>query len=935
MRLDWNVVRARAYAFASKYSEATREKSETQSFYNDFFGLFGAARPRAAQFEHPVRLSGGSKGFIDLFWPGKLLVEQKSAGGDLEAAKRQAFSYFEGLKDNELPRYVLVSDFRSFELLDLETSPDDAIRFDLAELPERVQAFGFIVGQEKRVFKDQDPVNIHASELMGALHDALDASGYRGHELERFLVRLLFCLFADDTGIFQPLGSFQSLVLDQTKEDGNDLGPFLNELFQVLDTPDEARMRTLRPALADLPHINGQLFRETLRNPSFDRDMREKLLLACSFDWQKVSPAIFGSLFQSVMDKAERRKKGAHYTSEKNILKVIQPLFLDDLRAEFARLKSRRDGGRAKALEDFHGRLGTLTFLDPACGCGNFLVIAYRELRLLEIEVMRELFPGGQFVTDIGLYAKVNVNQFYGIEIGEFPVRIAEVALWMMDHIMNARLSAEFGQSYLRIPLKTSPNIVHADALETDWAAVLPPERCSFILGNPPFVGAKVQSEAQRAQVIRIAGLGKSGGTLDYVCAWFVKAAAYLRASPGPAPRIGFVATNSITQGEQVAQLWPILFGRYGLEIAFGHRTFQWMSDAKGKAHVHCVIVGLVRREDEPKDKRLFSYEDIQADPVETRHPALTAYLTDAGGLMNRHIVVPETSAPLFGQGRLVTGTQPIDDGHLIIDDEYRAEFLNQDPASARYLRPFIGADEYINGRRRWILDLREVRPDELRNMPLVRLRLRAVRDYRSRSKRKSTRALSEYPTRFNVEVVPSGDFLVIPEVSSESRPYIPIGWISPPVIPSNKLRLLEDADLWDFGILTSQMHMAWMRAITGRMKSDYMYSVGVVYNTFPWPQADDKARSGIRDLAQKVLDARAAFPDATLADLYDPDTMPPDLRKAHRALDIAVDRLYRREPFSSDRERVEHLFGLFEKLTATLFTQPKRSPKKRSKTRQ
>ena len=339
------------------------------------------------------------------------------------------------------------------------------------------------------------------------------------------------------------------------------------------------------------------------------------------------------------MNKAERRKKGAHYTSEKNILKVIEPLFLDELRAEFARLMARRDTGKRKALEDFHARLGGLTFLDPACGCGNFLVVAYRELRLLEIQVMKALFGSDQLVTDVGLYSKANVNQFYGIEISEFPARIAEVAMWMMDHIMNRQLSAEFGQSYLRIPLKASPNIQHGDALEVDWGALLAPEKCSYVLGNPPFIGAKVQSPGQRDQVMRIAALGKSGGTLDYVCAWFIKAGAYLRAAgSAAAPRIGFVATNSITQGEQVAQLWPVLFERFQLEIAFGHRTFQWLSDARGAAHVHCVIIGLTRREDEPKEKRLFSYDDISGDPVETRHAALSPYLIDAGGGRSKYV---------------------------------------------------------------------------------------------------------------------------------------------------------------------------------------------------------------------------------------------------------------------------------------------------------
>jgi hypothetical protein len=473
MHLDWNDIRARAAKFADEWKDAHYERGETQTFYNEFFELFGVTRRRLASFEYGIKLPDNKRGFLDLFWKGKLLIEHKSKGRNLKPARQQALAYFPGLREDELPRYILLSDFQSFELYDLDINPDKPVVFRLTELPDHVQAFGFIVGQEKRIFRDQDPANIQASEMMGALHDALEASGYGGHALERFLVRLLFCLFADDTGIFQPLGIFEEFIAN-TREDGADIGAVLSQLFQVLNTPEDKRHKTLSAELAKFPYVNGDLFAEGLPQPSFNRDMREKLLNVCTFRWEAISPAIFGSLFQSVLNKAERRKKGAHYTSEKNILKVIEPLFMDDLKAEFARLKDLKRG-RDNALEEFHGRLGKLTFFDPACGCGNFLVIGYRELRELEIALLKELHPGDQRVTDIGLYTKVNVDQFYGIEIEEFPARIAEVAMWMTDHIMNVRLSAAFGQSYLRIPLTTSPNIREADALEIDWAEVLPP----------------------------------------------------------------------------------------------------------------------------------------------------------------------------------------------------------------------------------------------------------------------------------------------------------------------------------------------------------------------------------------------------------------------------------------------------------------------------
>ena len=601
MRLSWNEIRSRAAQFATEWANATYESGETQSFYNDFFEIFGVRRRTVARYEEHVRRLDNSHGFIDLFWPGVLLVEQKSAGRDLTAARKQAGTYFDALPERDRPRYQLLCDFQTFELLDRDEREET--RFALADLPQHVEKFGFIIGVQRRTFRDQDPVNIEASERIARLHDALAESGYDGHDLELFLVRMVFCLFADDTGIFEPRDIFLQFIEERTSPDGSDLGPYLARLFQVLNTPEEQRQTKLDEDLAQFPYVNGELFAEPLSIPDFDAEMRQSLLDACLFDWTAISPAIFGSLFQSVMEPADRRAQGAHYTTEQNIRKVIEPLFLDDLRAEFVRLKARRDNRRIPDLYTFQQKLGQLTFLDPACGCGNFLIIAYRELRQLEIEVLRELHPSGQLSAFAELLSVVNVDQFYGIEISEFPARIAETALWMMDHIMNNRLSLEFGQTYARIPLEKSPHIMHGDSLETDWSELLPPEACSYVLGNPPFVGAKFQSPEQREQVRRIAALGKSGGTLDYVTAWFIKASEYVQQS---AARIGFVATNSITQGEQVAQLWPILFDRCKLDIAFAHRTFAWGSDARGMAHVHVVIIGLGKRGDAPRESGYF-----------------------------------------------------------------------------------------------------------------------------------------------------------------------------------------------------------------------------------------------------------------------------------------------------------------------------------------
>lgn len=921
MRLSWNEIRIRAAQFAQDWKDAGYEKGETQSFYNDFFDIFDVKRRTVARYEEHVQRLDNSRGFIDLFWPGVLLVEQKSAGINLAAARKQAGTYFDALPERDRPRYQLLCDFQTFELLDRDEREE--VSFALADLPKHVEKFGFILGVQKRTFRDQDPVNIEASERVGQLHDALAASGYTGHDLEQFLVRVVFCLFADDTGIFEPRDIFFDFLENRTQKDGADLGGWLAQLFQVLNTPEDHRSTTLDEDLNRFPYINGDLFRDPLLIPSFNSEMRQRLIDACTFDWSSISPAIFGSLFQSVMDKDERRAQGAHYTTEKNILKVIEPLFLDALRDEFHHLKSRRDSRRIPEMIAFQQRLGELRFFDPACGCGNFLIIAYRELRALEIEVLKEIRPRGQLDALAELLSVVDVDQFYGIELGEFPAHIAEVALWMMDHLMNNRLSLEFGQTYARIPLEKSPHIWHGDALEIDWNDLLPSGECSYVLGNPPFVGAKFQSPAQREQVRHIAALGKSGGTLDYVTAWFIKAGEYLQQG---AAQIGFVATNSITQGEQVAQLWPILFDRYKLDIAFAHRTFAWGSDARGMAQVHVVIIGLTKRDDAPREKRLFSYDHPKGEPHESRHAALSPYLFDAGGLANPRIVVKSEHRPINRLPRLVTGTQPLERGFLIFNRRERDQFLSVEPEAQNLFRPFLGSYEFINSIERWILHTQDIEPKDLRQLPEVVKRLRSVSEFRGSSKRTATLTLSKYPSLYGVTVLPDNPFLVCPQVSSERREYIPIGWLQPPTIPSEKLRVLLNADLWHFALLTSAMHMAWMRTVTGRLKSDYMYSVGVVYNTFPLPPIPPERLQRLTPYAEAILAARAAHPNATLADLYDPDLMPVNLRKAHQALDRAVDRLYRRSPFPSDRERVEHLLVLYEKMIIPLSApKPKR----------
>ena len=937
MRLSWNEVRARAAAFAKEWQDASYERGEAQSFYNEFFEVFGVRRRSVARYEEHVKKLDDTSGFIDLFWPGVLIVEQKSAGRDLTQAYNQAGKYFDALSEHERPRYILTSDFQTFELHDLSERYKTA--FPLVDLPNNIEAFGFILGVQRRTFRDQDPANIEAAELVGQLYDALADTGHKGHDLERFLVRVVFCMFADDTGVFEPRGILLDFIESRTGEDGADLGPWLTQLFEVLDTPENERAATLDEDLARFPYVNGDLFEEHLRMLSFNATMRCALLDACRFDWSNISPAIFGALFQSVMDPEKRRVWGAHYTNEKNILKVIEPLFMDDLRAEFERLKVRKDSRRQTELRRFQQKLGQLIFFDPACGCGNFLIIAYRELRLLEIEVLKEIYPRdwqGQQQTDVlaDTLSVVDVDQFYGIELGEFPSRIAETALWMMDHIMNNRLSLEFGQSYARIPLAKSPHIEIGNALEIDWQAFLPADTCSYVFGNPPFVGHQWRTKSQQQDMAKIWGKAGQVNRLDYVTCWFRKAAQYTAANP--LIDIAFVSTNSITQGEQCGILWPTLFAQ-GLSIRYAHRTFQWNSEARGKAAVHCIIVGLTFAKE--ITRCIFEYDHVRGEPHASKVARINGYLFDGP-----QYAVPARSSPPSGRLRMHKGSQPTDGArlkkpgggylkfsNLILDSDNRRELLAADPHCEKWLKPYVGGKELISGEWRWCLWLKNADPSELKASKPVVERLERVRAGRLQSPTASVREFANYPTLFTQDRQPDTDYLAIPEVSSETREYIPITILPPTVIASNQLRIIPDAPIHYFGILTSAMHMSWMRAVTGRLKSDYRYSPAV-YNSFPWPKMTDTQQSQIVELSQAVLNARAQFPNSSRDALYDADTMPPALHKAHRALDRAVERLYRRTGFASERERVEYLFMLYEKMQAPLHTTSKKIRKRRAK---
>jgi hypothetical protein len=889
MGLNWNEIKSRALLFSKTWADACNEDSQAKPFWIDFFEIFGITNKRVATFELHVKKLGGAQGFVDLFWPGVLLVEHKSRGKNLDDAVDQAIGYLHHLPERDLPQLVAVCGFARFRVRRLASGQThETVEFELQHLHKHVKLFGLLAGYKVQDIRSEDPVNIKAAERMGRLHDALKASGYSGHALEVLLVRLLFCLFADDTGIFQPAQSFRDFVEERTAPDGSDLGPRLGQLFQVLNTPESQRSQNIDEQLGQFAYINGRLFEETLPMADFSTAMREALLDACGLDWSAISPAIFGSLFQSIMDEKARRNLGAHYTSETNILKLIKPLFLDELHAEFERVKGHRN-----KLFEFHKKLRQLTFLDPACGCGNFLVISYRELRELELKVLRadhELSDHkGQLAVDVHGLIGVNVDQFFGIEIEEFPAQIAQVALWLVDHQMNLRVSVEFGLYFARIPLKSAPQIRHANALRLDWNDVLPAQRCSYVLGNPPFLGKQYQTSEQKADLARVVHGINGGGVLDFVCGWYILAAQYLQVSTGT--QAAFVSTNSITQGEQVAVLWGEM-QRLGMHTHFAHRTFQWSNEASGKAAVHCVIVGF-GLEDQAV-KTIYEYEDIKGLPHAVPVKRINAYLVDAPD-----VLLNKRRTPICAVPEMTNGNMPNDGGKLLFSQAEKEELLHFQPNAKEWIKPFSMGEEFINNTPRWCLWLINCSPSKLRSMPLVMKRVEMVRETRLASSRATTKELASTPTLFGeIRQPKSKRYLAIPKVSSERRQFIPIGYLDGNVICGDKIFFVDDASLFTFGVLTSTMHNAWMRQTCGRLESRYSYSNTIVYNNYPWPgfagePLSDKHRTAIEQAAQCVLDDRAQFASSSLADLYDPLTMPPALLKAHQKLDSAVDTAY------------------------------------------
>ena len=721
----------------------------------------------------------------------------------------------------------------------------------------------------------QPQLVMRAAEKLTMLRKAVEETGCAGHDLQVFLVRILFCLFAQDTLIF-PRDAFLT-YLETSKEDGSDLALRLARLFEVLNMPTEERDGAALPAeLLQFPYVDDHLFADQLPMAGFDASMRQQLIDACSFDWRHISPAVFGAAFQGVMDDKLRHSMGTHYTSEENIFKVINPLFMDNLRAEFDKAKT-----SATRLEVLHARIASLKFLDPACGCGSFLILAYRELRRLEYSILQAKRDSSALALDPALLLKVSVDQFSGIEIEEFPCQIARTGMWFIEHLMNMKLmdmEERFGRSYVKAPARKAAHIKQGNALTMDWNDVTPASELSYILGNPPFLGARVMDRQQKKELVALFPGERRAGNLDYVSGWYKKACSMMQTNKDI--RTAFVSTNSISQGEQAALLWEPLFAE-GIHINFAYRTIKWSNEARGKAKVYCVIIG-------------FSFVTQKTSAIydgDVKIPAanINGYLFDGP-----NIFVASRSKPLCDIPVMGIGNKPIDNGEYLFLEEEKEAFLQKEPKAEEYFYRWMGAEEFLNGKKRWCLYLGRCSHAKLRSMPECMKRVEAVRQYRLSSKSLHTQKLAGTPTKFHVENIPNTTYIVIPEVSSERRSYIPIGFLTPDILCSNLLRLIPGGTLYHFGVLTSAVHNAWMRAVAGRLEMRYRYSKDIVYNTFPWPEDVTTAqRRKTAKLAQGVLDARALYPGRTLADLYNPDSMPDELLSAHKVLDKAVLALY------------------------------------------
>lgn len=903
------------HATIIKGFEKLAEDRDSENFFFDFLKVlkFSAATIKC------LKMTNGNRNVA--VYPGDFALAKKiyfhtaHAGEDLTAVLRGLVAD-ERLEKQKI-RFFLTTDFDSVVAYDRLV--DDWTSFDFTDLRENYEFFLPLTGlYEKLRVRSVHPADVKACEKMGKLYDVIRVQNHfekeQLHDLNVFLTRLLFCFFAEDTGIFPVAGQLTKAIESLTKPDGSDTPEFFERLFGILDMPpDHPGRRQETVLLSAFPYVNGGLFKEKIRVPTFNARARNILIECGRLEWKEISPVIFGSMFQSVMDPELRHERGAHYTSEKNIFKVIDLLFLDDLKAELSDiLELKVKGVRKRRLKEFQQKIANIRIADPACGCGNFLVVSYRELKTLELQAVEAILKTEDnrdrsvFMDWTKDYSKVSIDQFYGIEIEEFPVDIARVSMWLMEHVMNCRFGKLLGTVIPSIPLKTGAQIVCANALTTDWTTVFPVQKLSYIIGNPPFGGASTISKVQKAEVRAVFNGVSAAGTLDYVTAWYGKSAALL--DKNAAIECAFVSTNSICQGEQVAPLWGGFFKR-DIHINFAHQTFQWRNEAKDNAGVYCVVIGFGKRERE--HKRLFLYDNPKAEPKSCEVKQINAYLLETDETVFITSQNNRLSAPL----PMVSGNKPADGGNLIIEPEDYEKFASIE-ALAPYIKKFMGSKEFLHNLPRYCLWLVDA-PETVLQLPLVAERIAQCRKTRNASKKDATRACAATPHLFQDRryTYPPESEIVVPCISSERREYIPLGFVADDTIVSNRCSIVPNGTLYDFGILESRLHMTWMRTVCGRLKSDYNYSGDLCYNTFPWPKVSEAQREVIENLAGNVLIAREMHPDMTLADLYDPDMMPDDLRKAHTELDVAVEALYRKHPFEGDEDRLLHLFERYEKL--------------------
>ena len=895
--------------FAERWKDRTREKQESESFWQEFFrDVCGLTDLREANIEFQktvISQKNNKDNFIDVFWKDTMLVEHKSAGKSLDNAEQQARGYLSALPPALRPPVLLMTDFARMRIVEYLTG--ESVEFPLVDLPKHVARLERIVLQRlPGAAATQIEADQKAAKLMANLYVELEKNGYEGHQTSVFLVRILFCLFADDTHMWKK-GIFLNFV-DSTVEDGSGVGPRLQSLFEILNTPKETRPKVIDEQLREFPYVNGGLFAEQLSTIYFTREMRDALLKACAYDWSAINPTIFGTLFQAIKSKEERRLLGEHYTTEAAINKVLDPILFDSLNE---RLIQAWDN--PSKLKQIRSELGLFQILDPACGSGNFLITAYKRLRKFELEIIVRLKVLQGRETEVGLLdatmeLSVSLAQLHGIEFEEWSSQIAKVAMILADHQENLQLETVLGYAPDRFPLTDSARVLHANALTADWSSICPMSDSTLIVGNPPFLGYSNQTAEQKKDQLSVWGKVKGAGVLDYVANWHRLASRYLKGTKG---RFAFVSTNSIAQGTQPAIIWGDIF-KDGFKIDFAHQTFAWTSDATGKAAVHCVIIGCSDNSNEVK-KYLFEYQDSKGDPTKRQVKEINGYLLEAP-----NVLVASRSKPLQDFVQIMDfGSKPTDEGHLSnISEEEAEQIRTTDEVAAKYLRRLIGASELINGSVRYCLWLEGANPTDVKNSPVIRQRVESVRQMRLRSTKAMTQRDASTPSLFQEIRQPKSSYLAVPRVSSENRIYVPMSLLGQEVIANDALLTISNSDLTTFSLLQSRVFNVWNATVSGRLESRFRISAEITYNNFPFPGEVEKHRQTLESCGQEIIATRDKYPTSSLADLYDAKSMPADLLKAHQANDKAVMTAYGLKSKATDSEILNLLFSSYAELT-------------------